>query len=46
MVEEVPAELVRQERAQREAAIAEGIRQTTIDLRIADSVGVKAASEE
>lgn len=46
MVEEVPTELVRQERAQREATIAEGIRQTTIDLRIADSVGAKAASEE
>ena len=34
MIEEVPTELVRQERAQREATIREGIRQTTIDLRI------------
>ena len=34
MVEEVATELVGQECAQREATIAEGIRQTTIDLRI------------
>ena len=34
VVDEVPTELISQERAEREASIAEGIRQTTIDLRI------------
>ena len=34
VIEEVTTELIGQQRAEREASIAEGIRQTTIDLRI------------